>query len=192
MRKLVLCCFLLALATTAAVADTQLLSNPGFETGSLSPWFNARDFCSNVCSPWAVTNTNPHSGTFSAVDTGNIELRQDFTATPGSQITNISFWINSQNGFNAFDLFYTDGSDQEFVVFPTANVWTFENVTADVDTSKTLSGFSIFGTDPSFVTYVDDASITASGTTTPEPATLTMLGSGLLAAFGAARRRMKA
>ncbi len=122
------------------------------------------------------------------MDTGNIELRQDFTPTPGSLITNVSFWVDSQPGVDAVDFFYTDSSDEEFVVFPTANVWTLENVTSDVNKGKTLMGFSIWGADPNWITYVDDASVT---TSVPEPSTLIMLGGGALAMLGKLGRRLK-
>jgi PEP-CTERM motif len=188
-KKLLVVIGLAMLMLPSAFAG-ELIVNGGFESGDLSPWFNAKNFCAGTCVNWVVTNTNPHSGTFSAVDTGNIELRQNFTPTPGSQITNASFWIDSQSGLNAFDLFYTDGTDAEFVVTPTANVWTFEDVTSFVDPSKILMGFSVYGASPDFVTYLDDVSITSSGGSVPEPASLLMLGSGLLAVAGSIRRKL--
>ncbi len=189
MKRILLCLAVLVLVSGSALADTELLSNGDFESGVLSPWYNARNFCGQTCQTWTVNTTNPHSGTYSAMDIGNIELRQDFTPTPGSQITNISFWVNSQAGVDAIDFFYTDSSDEEFVVFPTANVWTLENVTSNVNTGKTLMGFSIWGADPNWTTFVDDASITATGV--PEPSTLVMLGGGALAVLGKLSRRLK-
>jgi hypothetical protein len=177
---------LLILLASSAFA-TELLVNGDFETGVLSPWYNARNFCSGTCVPWNVSTANPHSGTYSATDTGNIELRQDFTPTPGANITNASFWTYTDSGVNAVDFFYTDSTDEEFVVFSTANTWTLANVTSDVDTTKTLMGFSIWGSGPDHISYVDDASITNNGV--PEPGTLVMLGSGILAAAAGLRRK---
>jgi hypothetical protein len=187
MKKLLLVMCLGMLMTTSAFAG-QLIVNGGFETGSLSPWFNGRNFCGGTCSLWAVTTTNPHTGLFSAMDVGNIELRQNFTPTAGSSITDVSFWIFSGAGFNAFDLFYTDGTDKEFVVSPTPNVWTFEDVTSSVDKTKTLMGFSVFGTSPGFTTFIDDASVTS---TVPEPASLLMMGGGIFALAGSVRRKLR-
>ena len=187
MKKALLALVFLTLFVGVAFADTELLTNGGFESGALSPWYVARDFCSGTCSPWAVTNSNPHSGTYSAMDVGNIELRQDFTPTPGSQITNVSFWIYTNAPASAFDFFYTDNSDEEFVIFAPQNTWTLETVTADVDPGKTLSGFSIWGASPALTTYLDDISITA----TPEPSTLVLLGGSAMALCGNLRRRMK-
>lgn len=189
MKKLFLVIGLAMLTATSAFAN-ELIVNGGFETGNLSPWFNGRNFCFGTCQDWTVNSINPHTGSFSAMDVGNIELRQNFTPTAGSSITDVSFWINSQAGFNAFDLFYTDGTDSEFIVSPTPSVWTFENVTSFVDPTKILMGFSIFGTSPSFTTFVDDVSITSSGTTVPEPGSLLMLGGGLLALARTARRKL--
>lgn len=189
MKRTLLSAALLALLVTTASAGN-LLQNPGFESGSLSPWFNARtQLCFGTCINWAVTTANPHTGIYSAVDTGNIELRQDFAATPASSINNVSFWVNSAAGVDAFDMFYSDGTDDEFVVFPTPGVWTYEDVTSFLDTTKLLTGFSIFGASPNIVTYVDDANVS---TAVPEPGSLLMLGSGLLAAVGALRRKLRA
>jgi PEP-CTERM motif len=188
LKRPLLALFFLVLFAGVALADTELLQNGGFESGALSPWYNARDFCNNgTCSSWAVTNSNPHNGTYSAMDIGNFEMRQDFTPTPGSQITDVSFWIYTSAPASAFDFFYTDSSDEEFVVFAPQNTWTLETVTADVNAGKTLSGFSIWGSSPSITTYVDDASITA----TPEPSTLVLLGGSALALCGNLRRRMR-
>src|SRR5512146_724301 len=74
MKKALFCFAVLLLAIVPAVAnDVQLIVNGDFESGSLSPWFNDRNFCNSTCVPWDVTTTNPHSGMFSAMDTGNIE-----------------------------------------------------------------------------------------------------------------------
>ena len=187
MKRPLLALLFLVLFAGIALADTQLLTNGDFESGALGPWYNARNFCSGTCVPWNVSTANPHSGTYSAMDEGNIELRQDFTPTLGSQITNASFWAYTDSGVNAVDFFYTDSSDEEFVVFSSANTWTLQNVTSDVDPGKTLMGFSIWGSGPNHISYVDDASITA----TPEPSTLVLLGGSALAVCGNLRRRMK-
>jgi hypothetical protein len=167
----------------------ELLVNGDFETGSLGPWFNARNFCGGNCVEWNVNNSNPHSGMFSAMDVGNIELRQDFAPTPGSQIASVTFWVNNSAGVDAVDFFYSDNSDEEFVVFTTAGVWNLANVTADVNPGKTLVGFSIWGCDPNCTTFVDDASIMTEGAV-PEPGTFVMLGSGVVALAGAFRRKI--
>lgn len=186
MKKL-LCALALIVCCASAAMAGEIIVNGGFETGTLDPWYNARDFCGQTCQPWAATSSNSHSGSFSAMDIGNIELRQDFSPVPGSSITSATFWVNNSAGVDAVDFFYTDNSDEEFVVFSNANTWNFEDVTADINQSKTLMGFSIWSCDPSCVTYVDDVSIQSS---VPEPGTLAMLGTGALAAVGVFRRKL--
>jgi hypothetical protein len=188
MKRLLFAFALATLLLGSAFAD-ELIVNGGFESGVLSPWFNGRDFCGGNCVPWNVNNTNPHTGMFSAMDVGNIELRQNFNPTPASMITNVSFWVNNSAGVDAVDFFYTDNSDEEFVVFTTPGIWNLADVTSDLDLGKTLSGFSIWGCDPACTTFVDDVSITTN-VATPEPGTLVMLGSGVLAFAGALRRKI--
>ncbi len=164
-----------------------ILSNPGFETGSLSPWFQGRDFGGSV--NWQVTNTDAHSGIFSAMDNGNKELKQTFSAVPTSLITQVSFWAKHPDPnvrALAVDFFYTDGTDQEFQVSTTGTGWNFFDVTSDLASGKQLNGFSIFGNSAG-VTFVDDFAINAN---VPEPATLAVFGALAVGAFGV-RRRMK-
>ncbi len=185
MKKFLFALALAVLMVTSSFA-AEVLQNGGFESGLLAPWYTARtQYCGGTCVAWGVTNSFAHSGLYSATDVGNLELRQDFTPTPGSWITNVSFLVFGA-GANAVDFFYSDGSDQEFVTFPAGGVWSYVDVTSDVDTSKILTGFSIWGTDPSFTTYVDDARINA----VPEPGTLVMFGSALVGLAGAIRRKI--
>ena len=188
MKKLFLTLAMLSLMAGSAFAG-ELIVNGGFESGALNPWFNARNFCGGPCSPWDTTTSVVHSGNFSATDIGNIEIRQNFTPTAGSDITDVSLWINNSAGVDAVDFFYTDNSDEEFVIFSNPGVWNFVDILADVNTSKTLSGISFWGCDTGCVTYLDDVSITT-GTTTPEPSSLLMIASGLLAA-GTTRRKLR-
>ncbi|HVZ16117.1 MAG TPA: PEP-CTERM sorting domain-containing protein [Terriglobales bacterium] len=188
MRKMAFGLILSLLLAGSAFAG-ELIVNGDFESGQLGPWYNARNGCFGTCVSWDVSTVNPHSGSFSSTDVGNLELRQDFTPTAGSDITNVSFWINSSSGFNAFDFFYQDGTDAEFVVDSNPGQWNFEDVTSFLDTTKILTGFSIWGSSPDITTYVDDVSITT-GVATPEPSSFMMLGTGLLAVITGLRRKM--
>ncbi|HKD04212.1 MAG TPA: VCBS repeat-containing protein [Terriglobales bacterium] len=131
----------------AAPPATNLLMNPGFESGALSPWVQGRDFCSSPCRNWAAVQSMPKAGKFDGGDEGNIELVQNFTATSTSSLTKVALWVRHPAGSQpiAADLFYTDGTDDEFVAFTTDANWDALDFTADLATGKMLDGFSVFG-----------------------------------------------
>ena len=133
----------------------ELLQNPGFETGSISPW---------VTGIWVVTATYPHSGTYCACDVGNYSVMQWVDTTPASQVQSVTFWTRQpdQPAAQAYDFLYADGSYEEFGNSPTAN-WQQFDVTSHLNRGKSLVGFRIWGysgggpgPDSS---YVDDVSI---------------------------------
>jgi hypothetical protein len=175
-----------ALAAPALAGN--ILVNPGFETGSLAPWYQGNDF--GGPENWNVTNKEAHTGTFSATDVGNKQIRQDFAPVFVGDILEASVWIkNPDDGgprINAFDFYYSDGSHHENVVFQPDNNWNFNDVTALLQPGKFLTGFSIYG----YIggggnedrTYVDDWTLNV----VPAPGAAVLLG---LSAFAGSRRR---
>jgi hypothetical protein len=131
----------------AAPPSGNILTNSGFESGSLSPWEVGRNFCSSSCRPWAVSTFRPYAGTYDAGDTGNIEVVQNFTATSTSSLSRVGIWDRHPAGIEptAADFFYTDGTDDEFVFFTNDTVWDPIDLTSDLESGKMLDGFSIFG-----------------------------------------------
>lgn len=129
--------------------SVNLLENSGFEAGTLPPWFLGRKNCNPPCKDWAVLHSLPRFGRFDAGDLGNLELRQDFAATDTSSITRVSLWIRHPSGAadTAIDFFYSDGTDQEFIVSTTDATWTFFDITADLLPQKFLKGLSVWGFD---------------------------------------------
>jgi len=122
----------------SASAATNILVNPGFETGSLSPWFQSNDFGGPV--DWTVSTTDPHSGTYDAMDDGNKELVQNFAGVPGSRISDISFWERHPNLSNApsyVEVLFSDGSSNFEIVRTSDTSWDFFDVTSLVDPTKT-------------------------------------------------------
>lgn len=209
---LAFCVFaVLALAGAGSASATNILGNPGFETGSLGPWTVGSNLCTgSFCSPWTVSTAAAESGTYSAVDLGNIELTQTFAAVATSSITDASFWV-------MHSLARTGGSVPMMVVFGYSNgttssvtidtlntSWDQEDVTADLASGLMLDSISVFGYAPnlneiaggtagSAFTYVDDFDIEVAGSTaTPEPGALVLLGSGLIGTAGMFRRFRKA
>lgn len=200
--------FILAIATPAHA--TNILTNPGFETGALSPWAVGSNFCSGTCSPWSVSTSVAHSGSDSAVDVGNIELTQTFTAVDTSSITQLSFWmmhpLAQTGGISTMVVFgYNDGSSSSVTLTTSDQTWDAEDVTADLTSGKMLDSIGVFGYVPSLAvflngqagsafTYVDDFDIEVAGTgrsATPEPGALLLLGSGLIGAAGMLRKKLR-
>lgn len=183
-----LACIAFVAATPAAA--TNVLQNPGFETGSLAPWVQARDFSNNV--PWFVTDADSHTGTYSAQDTGNTELRQDFAGVDASSIDQVSFWArHPDQGVSAiaYDFFYSDLTSTEFIADTSGTDWNFFDVTNQLDPTRTLVGFSMFGNSQG-ITRLDDVVIDVAGGV-PEPATWALMLLGFAATGLALRGRSK-
>lgn len=139
---------LLGSETQEPAGSTNLIQNPNFATGTLSPWAVGRNYCSTGCNPWRVSHVDPYYGPADAVDTGNIEIVQDFSGTATSSITAVTFWIRHASSSSlptAYDFFYADGTDDEYVVFTTDASWTGFNVTSNLASGETLDGFSAWG-----------------------------------------------
>ena len=167
-----------SLAVPAQAAN--VLSNPGFETGSFSPWTIANG------SP-TVSSAQAHSGTYSDAAFGPDEIKQTFGAIATSNITEVSFWALRDGGpFDAYTFFYSDSTSEDFVLNAIgASGWNQYNVTSNLAAGKSLVGFGIFGTS-SGPTYLDDFVINVGGAV-PEPSTWAMMLLGF-GAIGVARR----
>ncbi len=180
------------LAAAPAYALTNLLANPGFETGALAPWAEGRDGSNfGPLEHWTVTAAAAHSGRFGAEAVNNFELRQDFAPTPVSAIKQLSFWVEhpaSEFVPTVVSYFYSDGTEGTDLAITLTTGWEFFDLTADLDPTRTLTGFSIFGYfgDPVPLTRFDDAAILVAGV--PEPAAFALLGVGAALLAGVRRR----
>jgi len=144
--------------------DTELLVNGDFESGELTPW---------VTNAWMVTTKYPHGGTYCASDVGNYYIQQDFTPTPGSDITSITFWMRQPEAVISWcGVYYEDQSEDHIIAYPDTN-WTLVDLTSIVNPSKNVIrlkvyGYSGGGPDPDS-SFLDDASIQYQGTGVHEP-----------------------
>jgi hypothetical protein len=149
----------------AAPGSNNLIENPSFESGWLVPWYQGRDYCSTTCENWAVRIVDPRLGTYDAGNVNNIEVVQNFAATDSSAIGHIEIWVRHPAGDEptAIDFFYSDGTDDEDVVYTSDTNWDSFDVTSDLVSGKSLEGFSIWGYEASNVsepiTYVDGVGI---------------------------------
>src|SRR4051812_46259687 len=94
----------LLVAVLAAPGQADVLLNSGFESGSLSPWYQAADF-SSIYEPWHVTNSDAHTGSFSATAIGDKLIEQDFAPIPVSSILEISLWLRQPEPNTGFGMY---------------------------------------------------------------------------------------
>jgi hypothetical protein len=195
MKTIHLLLSVLLIPNVAAADPISLIRNPGFEAGSLDPWFQGRVLDTAPVELWNVTSADAHTGRFSTTAVGNVELRQDFNAIETNFIKEISFWFrvpNSNGRVVAADLFYTDAKD-EFIRFTHGTDWEFFDVTGELRPDRRLLGFSVFGYRVALNLEVprvllDDVTLSAQvPSPTPEPTSAVMLSTVVL---GWAARRL--
>lgn len=164
------------LAISGIASAGNIVFNDGFESGALSPWYEARDLSSNGGYRWMVGVSNAYGGSYSASVGDNYELRQDFSAVSASSISQIKFTALINN-FMSYDFFYSDGSEEEYFVFGTS-AWDTYDVTSNLNLSKDLVGISFWG-NTAGQSFIDDIVIAAQIARVPEPSSLFLAVIGL-------------
>jgi hypothetical protein len=157
-----------------------ILVNPGFESGSLPPWFNSNDFCGGCT--WEATTADAHAGSYSAWVSGNRLLEQDFAPTSTALISEVSLWLKMPDtGVAAIFFRYSDSSTEENI-FSITSDWTQFNVTSYLDAGKSLAGFGVYGCSGCggrSTTFADDF-VVATGSVPDAGSSLFLLGLGLV------------
>ncbi len=166
---------------SSSAAATNILVNAGFETGALSPWVIGNG------SP-VVTTDEAHTGIYSVAAFGPDQIRQTFSPVSTTAVSEVSLWVKRAGGpFDSYSFLYEDGLSETFFLEGTGDNWGFFNLTSNLNLTKSLIGFQIFGT-TSGPAYLDDFTIDVASSV-PVSATLGLLMIGL-ASIGYQRRKL--
>ena len=172
-------------ALSAPVGAQELVTNGGFETGSFSGWTVGG--CRDYTGVYPGGHSGSYYGSFGATGSCYTTLSQTLNTVAGQQYAISFFGFNEAfgdgsngvrvffDGTNVFDQALTNGSFQQFTATGTAS------------SNSTVFTFEAFN-NPSY-NEIDDISVVASGvTTTPEPSSMALLGTGLVGLVPMIRR----
>jgi len=181
-----------SLGATAAFASPNLVNNGSFETGDFTGWnVSSGSLEEVVTGPFSVYS-GAEDGVWYSV-WGNVgsdgSISQTISDVAGQHYT-FSFWFASV-GDDPSDFSASWNSDVLFSqTDPNTGVTWTEFTFAVVGTGSDTITFS--GRDDPAWMALDNISVTASGGgTTPEPSSLLLLGSGVLAMGGVIRRKLR-
>jgi hypothetical protein len=191
----------IAIAAGGAHAGTNIVQNPGFETGSLAPWVS--NGAANH--PWGIgpVETAVHSGSYNAqtgcvgpqcTDETNLAtaayLYQDLATTAGDTYS-LSFYFGGAGANDELKVLFGSGVVLDLVnsdiVSNNGTVETLYTVNNLMATSSTTRLMFLGRQDPGY-DGLDDVSVMAAGGGVPEPATWALMLIGVGAAGGALRR----
>lgn len=189
-RGFVLASALVVSASIPAFADTNLITNGGFETGDFTG-YTVIAGATGVSAAGGPGSYNPNSGTYYAY-LGNVgglgTISQTVTDTAGQEYALSYFLASNGTSPNEFQT-SVDGTVLDDLVNIGIQGYTEYSFTFTGTGSDTI----MFGerNDPNYLA-LDDVSVTTAAVTgvTPEPSSIALLGSGMLGVAGLVRRRM--
>jgi hypothetical protein len=180
----------LLVGAPTAFASPNLVTNGSFETGDFTGWNQSG--LEEVVSGSFSAYSGAQDGTFYSV-WGNIgsdgTISQTISDTAGAQYT-FSFWFASVG----------DNPSDFSALWDGTTLLSLSNPNTGVNYSE--FSFAVTGTGSDTITFngrddpawmaLDNISVSQGTGTTPEPSSLLLLGSGLLAVGGAIRRKFQA
>jgi hypothetical protein len=182
--------FLIA-GSSIVLAGPNLITNPSFETGDLTGWITGGNFEDTevTTAPFYDYTSAEDGNYFLALGPVGSDgtLSQNFSTNLGDSYT-FSFWINAVGDDPSDFSAYWDGTQVYSMTDPdTGGTWTQYSFT---ETGSGSDGITFdFRDDPAYI-GLDNISVTDNGAAaTPEPGSLLMLGTGLLATGIKMRRR---
>lgn len=160
-------------AAPAAAAATNLVANPGFETGTLSGW---------SCSPLASVVTTPvHSGSFAlsgaASNSDNAQCSQVIAVQPSSSYT-LSAWVEGNYVYLGDS---GTGSTDTNTWTPSAAAWQQLSTSFTTGASTTSVTIYLHGWYAQGTYYADDVDMTGPGGSPPPPPPTPAVPTGLTA-----------
>jgi len=170
----------LVLVTTS---EANLVTNGGFETGDFTGWTTTD---AAIGSLYDVDNTNPHSGVYSAffgaTDQVRDSISQTLATTPGTSYL-FEFWLgNSDVGQD--NSFQVSWENNLLLNLLNADEFLYTHHMFTVVATGSLSTIQFAGANADGFFDLDDVSVTP----VPEPATILLVGAGLVG-IGLLRKR---
>lgn len=180
-----------ALLATPSLCDAvagNLVANCGFETGDFTSWTTMP---ASSGSEFAVTSFNPHSGTYDAAfgaEGGQNDYIYQNLATSAGTIYDVNFWVDAPDG-DSNNQFVASWGGVNFFSLPGVVPGGYIDYDFLLAATSASTQLEFGGQNDGSLTFLDDISVTPA-TVTPEPSSILLFASGLMALGGSIKRKL--